>query len=467
MSVANLQAFALTKGIKKQWKEMSQAEQTNLRYQFVMEKTKDAQGDFAKTQGTFANQLRIAQLNLQTLGAKLGEFVLPYINKGVKAFNDFIGAIQNSKTPMGGFVQSATEVLIPAMGQLKDFIMNEVIPRFVAIGTKMSELYSTYAPELKGAFERLKDAASTLTTGGLDLVKSGFQWVIDNKGLVVGGIQAIIGIYAIYQAACVVVAIAQGVQTLATWLAVAADAALTLGIIALYVKDFILAGATAVVTAAQWLLNAAFWACPITWVVALIIILVGAFILAYNKSDKFRAGVQKLWEGIKAGSEWAINSAVDKINWFIGKINDLIGLINKIPGVEIGEVGTLGHVDFTGKEAKLKKGTSLPSLPSLKGGGGGGADKRNLQSIMFKKNANGTKYFSGGAGGAGLSMVNERGGEMQVLKNGTSVLPADRTKEMIQGQSGAGNKNVTINIDAKGMNVAELVTQLETRIQNI
>ena len=47
MSVANLNAFALEKGMNKAFDKMSQAEQATLRYQYLLEATKDAQGDFA------------------------------------------------------------------------------------------------------------------------------------------------------------------------------------------------------------------------------------------------------------------------------------------------------------------------------------------------------------------------------------------------------------------------------------
>ena len=47
MSVANMEAYALSKGINKSWNEMSQAEQTTLRYNYLMEKGADASGDFA------------------------------------------------------------------------------------------------------------------------------------------------------------------------------------------------------------------------------------------------------------------------------------------------------------------------------------------------------------------------------------------------------------------------------------
>ena len=56
MSVANMEAFALSKGIKKSWSEMSQAKQVALRYDYIMEQTANSQGDFAKTSDSLANK---------------------------------------------------------------------------------------------------------------------------------------------------------------------------------------------------------------------------------------------------------------------------------------------------------------------------------------------------------------------------------------------------------------------------
>ena len=58
MSVANLEAFALSKNITKSFNDMSQGEQTMLRYQYLMQATADAQGDFARTSDGYANSLR-------------------------------------------------------------------------------------------------------------------------------------------------------------------------------------------------------------------------------------------------------------------------------------------------------------------------------------------------------------------------------------------------------------------------
>ncbi len=57
--------------------------------------------------------------------------------------------------------------------------------------------------------------------------------------------------------------------------------------------------ATKTTTTYQWLLNAAMTANPIGLVVAAIALLVGGFVTLYNNSEKVRAGVNALWEGLK------------------------------------------------------------------------------------------------------------------------------------------------------------------------
>lgn len=58
MTQANLEQFAFSQGMTKGIKDMTEAEKVNLRYAYVMSKTANAQGDFVRTGGGFANQLR-------------------------------------------------------------------------------------------------------------------------------------------------------------------------------------------------------------------------------------------------------------------------------------------------------------------------------------------------------------------------------------------------------------------------
>jgi len=87
MTQVNLEQFAMEQGIKKTIKEMTQAEKVQLRYQFVMSKTANAQGDFARTSEGAANQMRIFQESMKELGASFGAVILPAFTKLVQKAN--------------------------------------------------------------------------------------------------------------------------------------------------------------------------------------------------------------------------------------------------------------------------------------------------------------------------------------------------------------------------------------------
>lgn len=83
MTQANLQQFAYTQGINKKISAMTQAEQIQLRYAYVMEQTALAEGDFAKTSDSWANQTRILSERwkefLSIVGSGLIEVLLPFV----------------------------------------------------------------------------------------------------------------------------------------------------------------------------------------------------------------------------------------------------------------------------------------------------------------------------------------------------------------------------------------------------
>jgi hypothetical protein len=90
MSVANLEAFALEKGIKKTFNSMSQGEQTMLRYQYLMQATTDAQGDFARTSDGFANASRRVETAMDTIKTKGGGLLLEVVEPLVSGLADFL-----------------------------------------------------------------------------------------------------------------------------------------------------------------------------------------------------------------------------------------------------------------------------------------------------------------------------------------------------------------------------------------
>ena len=105
MSVANLEAFALAQGLEKTFAQMSQGEQTMLRYQYLMQATSDAQGDFAKTADGFANAQRRIQTALDSISAIAGTFILNTIEPLVSGVATFLEKIttQPERTVLDDF----------------------------------------------------------------------------------------------------------------------------------------------------------------------------------------------------------------------------------------------------------------------------------------------------------------------------------------------------------------------------
>ena len=72
LTEANLNAYALSKGIKTSYQNMSQAQKVALRYNYVMQATANAQGDFARTSISWANQIRVLKLRWQEFMGVVG-----------------------------------------------------------------------------------------------------------------------------------------------------------------------------------------------------------------------------------------------------------------------------------------------------------------------------------------------------------------------------------------------------------
>lgn len=88
MNQTNLEEFADKQGLV--YKEMSQAEKVALRYQYVLESTKNAQGDYARTSDGAANSFRTMQASLENLGVAFGTEILPYVVPIIQGITDLI-----------------------------------------------------------------------------------------------------------------------------------------------------------------------------------------------------------------------------------------------------------------------------------------------------------------------------------------------------------------------------------------
>ncbi|HBM74719.1 MAG TPA: hypothetical protein DD429_04095 [Clostridiaceae bacterium] len=398
MSVTNLQAYALTQGIRKQYKEMSQSEQVQLRYSYLMNASKDAQGDFSKTNKGFANQLRILKTQFQQLGANIASNFLPYINKAVIFINDGLSKVQGivdktknrimelwAKFQVNSLLSYLKSNVFNAFNEIKTAIENakEPVEKFItAVINLGAKIWSDIQPAINyirsSVLPDIWDNVKNAIQGVLDIATKTFNFINDNWSTIKPLIEGLTIAWGIYKG----VLLAQQ-------------------------------GVTTVLTLKTKLLNAVMNANPIGLIVTGIGLLIGAGILLYKNWDKIKAKAAELWEGIKvafapvveffsgiwkgikSGFKSLVNFIISGINkWLeimLTPLNLLIKGANLIPGVDIPEIS-------------LK----IPKIPEF---------------------AIGTQYFKGG-----LAKVNERGGEIMNLPNGSKIIPADKSSKIIKGK---------------------------------
>ena len=181
MSQANLQAFALEKGITKALDKMSQGEMVMLRYQYLMQATADAQGDFARTSDGFANSQRLLSANLEAIQTKLGQAFIPILANATTAVNDFLAGLvqERPRTVLDDFADinlkteeklkeiektaEQAEILISTLGKISapDTNLTDFIGGLSgSIGGLDSALQKAKEGNVTGALSDLADALS-------------------------------------------------------------------------------------------------------------------------------------------------------------------------------------------------------------------------------------------------------------------------------------------------------------------
>lgn len=77
------------------WGELDQRTRLLNTYQYIMQETALAQGDFARTSDSYANQMRVLEENINGLKLALGESLLPAVTELVGWFNSLFGSQEN------------------------------------------------------------------------------------------------------------------------------------------------------------------------------------------------------------------------------------------------------------------------------------------------------------------------------------------------------------------------------------
>ena len=163
MSVANLNAFALQQGLSKTFDQMSQGEQTMLRYQYLMQATSDAQGDFSRTSDGYANSVRKMQTNLDQLKTTLGKGLIDAVTEAT------------------GFLNSMLESLAP--DESKRTVLDDIADIDLKTEAKITDIQKT-ADEARLLIDELDKIGGANSDGFTDLEgrTGGLEGVIESLG---------------------------------------------------------------------------------------------------------------------------------------------------------------------------------------------------------------------------------------------------------------------------------------------
>lgn len=179
MTQTALDQYALNNGFGKTTKSMTEQEKLMLRYQYVMSSLSGAQGDFARTSDSWANQTRVLSLQFESLKATLGKGFINLFTPIIKALNSLLSKLQILAEAFSSFTEGL-------MGKTSiEQSVSGGVSEVAALGTGFSDAGNeavTAAQKAKKAFAGFDeintlgvsatsgaDALGGISSGGVDL----------------------------------------------------------------------------------------------------------------------------------------------------------------------------------------------------------------------------------------------------------------------------------------------------------
>lgn len=108
MTQAALDQYALANGYGKTTSEMTEQEKVALRLAFVQKQLSAASGDFIRTSDSWANQVRVMQLQLQSLKATVGQGLINIFTPVLKVINILLGKLATLANAFKSFTELIT-----------------------------------------------------------------------------------------------------------------------------------------------------------------------------------------------------------------------------------------------------------------------------------------------------------------------------------------------------------------------
>ena len=166
MTQTALDQYALNNGFGKTTDRMTEQEKVMLRYRFVMSSLSDASGDFARTSGSWANQVRVLQLQFESLKATIGQGLINAFTSVIQVINTILAKMQT----LAAYFKAFTVALFGDAGGSSD-IASSMASAAGSSGTVADNMGSAAksAKDMKNslaAFDEINNLTSNSSSGG-------------------------------------------------------------------------------------------------------------------------------------------------------------------------------------------------------------------------------------------------------------------------------------------------------------
>ena len=260
---AGVNSEAALTGLKtavKNW--ANEGKNANDEFHNVVDAIRNAPDEMTGTQAAF-----------DAFGSKAGAELAEAIRTGKFAYDEFLADLADSK----GTVNDTYDETVDSVDKAKLAIQN--------MKTTAAELANNFMEKYGPQIEKVIGAITSKLEEIAPKIESGVEWLSEHLPEVAAGAAGIAAAFAAWKIAGIITAVTTALAGMSA--------------------------AEVVAAAKTWLLNAAMAANPIGLVVAAIAGLVTAFVILWNKSEKFRNFWKGLWKEIKATTEKYIGAVVD------------------------------------------------------------------------------------------------------------------------------------------------------------
>lgn len=345
LSAARIEQEATRQGLQKVNGEFTAGAKATAAYSLIMQDTKKAQGDFARTSDGVANGMRTVKASFQDALAQVGTALLPTISKILPVITKVIGGLAKTLGPvladifetLGPIVEDTIKILAPVvetLGKGISSILKALAPAFAQLLPPLAQLVKAFAPLLVIGVKLLVQVMKPFLPILVQLiefiakiVRSVVKWIKQNVDLkqvskfLQGAILLVIDV----------------IKTLVRWG----------GIVWTKLKQYwqnITSATRTLVGFVKDLFNGMKDRVGDVWR--------AIKDAAVNVWHGIHDVVRGVWDGIKETVRNAANFVIGILNDIIGGINQVIGAINHLPGPDIGTVGTIGTLQQGGYVAK-------------------------------------------------------------------------------------------------------------------